>query len=322
MTALDAQLLERHRRFVDRDTGISEEFVQTLLGGARTSAILYRPLRATKQVGWVICHSFGMEQMHLMRHEVQAARHLAAAGFPVLRYHGQGYGDSAADQRVIGLASHLADAADALRLLRDKTGVEQVGLAGARFGALVAALLADREHLRYLILWQPLVRGADLVGRLARSRHAWREESAAPERRRRRSLFNELMGSGSDDPNGMFLSSEAHLRIATADLTRDLRAFSGRALVVGVSPGAAPEPEVDALVEHLRSLGAIVDMERFEDLHPLAYGEHHYEITRDTTGLGIIDRHADLASRLAVASASWARSTATGENATQKGAAR
>lgn len=307
MTALDAQLLERHRRFIDREAGVSEEFVQTALGGARTSAILYRPLRASREVGWVICHSFGMEQMYLMRHDVQAARHLAAAGFPVLRYHGQGYGDSAADQSSIALSSHLADASDAVRLLREMTGVTQVGVAGGRFGGLVAAVVADREQLPYLVLWQPLVRGADLMTRLARSARAWQEEpSAADQKRRRRSILNELMGSDGADADATFLSEDAHLRIASADLTRDLRAFAGQALVVTISRDAAPMAEVDALVDHLRSLGATVDVDRLEQPPVIGYGDHHYEITKDPTGLGMVDRHASLATALAELTASWA----------------
>src|SRR3989442_15031247 len=124
--------LERHGRYEDRQAGISEEFLQPVLGGERTVAVLSRPLGQSSSVGWVVCHSFGMEQIHLGRLDVLAARALAAAGFPVLRFHGQGYGDSEKGADAIGLSSHLAENADAVRLLQEEEGVGGVGALGAR----------------------------------------------------------------------------------------------------------------------------------------------------------------------------------------------
>ena len=111
----------------------------------------------------MICHSFGLEQINLDRTEVVCARGLAEAGFPVLRYHTQGYGDSEERSAPARLAAHLDAAADAAALLNAMPGVEGVGLLGARFGALVAALVAERTDRSLLGLWHPFKTGQEFL---------------------------------------------------------------------------------------------------------------------------------------------------------------
>src|SRR5205823_2231940 len=103
--------------------------------------VLYEPLGEHRSAGWVICHSFGQEHSHLMEHEVVAARALASAGFPTLRYHGQGYGDSMGHPGEATLESHVGDALGAVDVLLGRTGIHDVGVLGARFGGAVAAIV-------------------------------------------------------------------------------------------------------------------------------------------------------------------------------------
>ena len=80
--------------------------VVVLSGAPSTSSPACSPaliFSSVKQNHTATCPSFAMEQIHLGRMEVVMARVLAAAGFPVLRYHGQGYGDSQAE----GAASEI-----------------------------------------------------------------------------------------------------------------------------------------------------------------------------------------------------------------------
>src|SRR2546422_10699076 len=123
---IDLEMLQQHHLFEDTAAGYSEEFIQPRLGLGNTVAVLSRPLGPSASLGWVICHSFGMEQIHLNRMDVIAARALASAGFPVLRFAGQGYGDSEHGMEVAGLSSHLAESRDAVELMR-RQGVEEVG---------------------------------------------------------------------------------------------------------------------------------------------------------------------------------------------------
>ena len=86
--------LDAMSEVIDERAGLRERFITTTIGGDQTVGVLATPLGEEKTTGWVICHSYGMEQVNLQTHEVPAARALAASGFPVIRYHGQGYGDS------------------------------------------------------------------------------------------------------------------------------------------------------------------------------------------------------------------------------------
>src|SRR5207247_4818573 len=125
---VDETYLSSLRRREDTELGISEEFVPLVLNGASTFGVVTRPLGRAHPVAWVLCHSFGIEQIHLWRLDVIAARALSAAGFTTLRYHGHGYGDSQGDMRDITLTSHLKDAVTAVGVAARQDGVERVGV--------------------------------------------------------------------------------------------------------------------------------------------------------------------------------------------------
>lgn len=270
------------RRHVDRAAGFSEEFLQPVLGGARTVAVLSRPLDARTRTGWVICHSFGIEHVHLGRLDVEVARALAAAGFPVLRYHGQGYGDSDRGAEELGLVSHLNDATDAVALMRSMDGVQRVGVIGARFGGAVAALVADREDLADLAVWDPVVLGAQFVRELMRRKvisEMTRKAETAPTMG---DLRRELDANGAVDVGGLFLTRRAVDEITPMDLGRDLVRFSGRALVVGISRSGRMPGRVTTLAGRLRSLGADCTVSSVQDPLAAEFGRYHYRTDAKT----------------------------------------
>ena len=110
-------------------------------------------------------HALGVEQITLYRQEVLAARAAAARGFPVLRYHARGHGDSAGSSADVTLASLVADARaaadEALRL----SGRTRVLWLGVRLGALVAALAggptSGRGDAAGFVLWEPAGKPAE-----------------------------------------------------------------------------------------------------------------------------------------------------------------
>jgi pimeloyl-ACP methyl ester carboxylesterase len=305
-TRIDRGRLERHRAYEDEGLGIREEFLQPIIGGAGTVAVLSRPLGPTQSVGWVVCHSFGLEQIHLGRLDVLAARRLSAAGFPVLRYHGQGYGDSQNDRTDIGLSSHLRDATDAAELMLRQEGVRRVGILGAKLGGLVAALAADRLDLDLLGLWEPVVRGSQFARDFLRARlfsemvGAVRQEEVSDVGE----LRADLSSQGWVDINGFRLTRDAHDEIARADLGIDLTRFKGRALLVGVSRSAKPSPALSKLRDHLQGLGARCTMEVLT--HPLAaqFGQFHFQTVEG--GRGKRDMQLELHEEIASTTAAWA----------------
>src|SRR4051812_9224642 len=114
---LDMGLLESHRSHRDTSGGYRERFVRLRVGTGLTFGVLSMPLGRPRGVAWVSCHSFGTEQLELQRLEAATARRLSAAGFPVLRFHCQGYGDSEDDPGGAGLSTQVTDTLDAMAWL-------------------------------------------------------------------------------------------------------------------------------------------------------------------------------------------------------------
>jgi hypothetical protein len=277
MPALDSSLA-RLRRYEDPELGISEEFLQPVLGKGLTVAVLSKPLGPARPLGWVVFHSLGIEQVHLLRLDVLLARSLASAGFPVLRFHGRGYGDSAAEVANIGPSSHVQDAMDAVALMRDVVGVEAVCAFGARLGGTVAALVADRVDLAGIALCEPIVSGSaygrELLRRQAISGMLRKtdEDSGA----RVAELRGELEANGFVDLNGFRLTKETVDELAGIDLVKDVTRFRGPSLVVGISRSGRPGARTQALVDHLQSLSGRSTFEIIQDQHANEFGKFHY----------------------------------------------
>ncbi len=110
-------------------------------------------------------HGLGVEQITLYRQEVLCARAAAAAGFPVLRYHARGHGDSAGSSADVTLASLVADARAAADEAKRRSGATRVIWLGVRLGALVAALAggptSDRDDAAGFIFWEPIAKPAE-----------------------------------------------------------------------------------------------------------------------------------------------------------------
>jgi pimeloyl-ACP methyl ester carboxylesterase len=303
--ALDEALLGAHRRFEDPALGYSEEFLQPTLGGRKTVAVLSLPLQGRQPLGWVICHSFGIEQVHLGRLDTMVARALAGAGFPVVRFHGRGYGDSEGSVEEISLSSHLEDAAEAVDLMSSRPDVEAVGVLGARFGGMVAALVAEEKGLSHMGLWQPTVTGASFLRELLRSRLlsevvAGPREGASDTQQLRR----ELAANGWVDIQGFPLTQKAYGDISVVDLTHALQSFRGSSLLVGVSRTGNPVPGILKLSEHLGQLGGECVVETVQDAMAAQFGQFRFQTVEG--GRGKRDVQLQLNEAIAAVATRWA----------------
>ena len=110
-------------------------------------------------------HGLGVEGITLYRQEVLAARAAAAAGFPVLRWHARGHGDSAGSAADVTLATLVADARAAADEAKRRTGATRVIWLGVRLGALVAALAggprSGRDDAAAFLFWEPVAKPSD-----------------------------------------------------------------------------------------------------------------------------------------------------------------
>ena len=294
------------QRYRDEERGVSVEFLQPELAGARTVATLHRPVRDAGAIGWVFCHSFGAEQVNLARLEALVARDLAVQGFPVLRYHGRGYGDSQGEIEEVTLTSHLEDAEAAAEVLVAEAGVRAVGFGGARLGGLVAGIAAERAGNEHLALWDPVVEGRVYVEQMLRRRAL--AAIVTQSRESIQGVKQTLEGGGSIDLAGIRFSARAYREITEASLLSDMKRFRGRALLLGMSATGEPPPEVVVLADHLRSCGADPTVVTIRDRGALARfrpGEDERENMVKVKGL------AELTRRVSEETVAWALGSAS-----------
>ena len=305
---IDLERLRRQRRYEDPVAGISEEFLEHRLGSGGSLALLSAPLADAVPLGWVV--SPGPDHGNLRRLETLLARQLAASGFPTLRIRPDLHPVNGPVCE-IDLSTRLVEAEEAVSALTEASGVRSVGLVGALSGGMVAAMVADRHGSTELALIEPVSVGKRYIRETIR-RQAIAEviasspvngnaaESEAPESRQR--PLEELAAAGETWVRGLRLTSTEYDRIAAVDLARDMRAFSGRSLVIGISPSGSVPTGLDKLRAQLEALGGDVTFEMLEDPLPAPFGEYPFR----NAGPMRIDTRLELDQRLARVTTDWA----------------
>jgi pimeloyl-ACP methyl ester carboxylesterase len=293
---IDEALLETQGMFEDERLGIAERFVSLDLRGGSTLGVLAMPIGPPRRTGWVVCHSFGPEHLYLNATEVIVARGLAAAGFPVLRFHAQGYGDSEHVETAPRPSTHLRDAHDAVARFREIADIDSVGTLGCRFGATVAALVAYEAELQAVAAIDPVVSGSRYVTNLLRTSvfEVATGDGASPT-----SVEDLRLALAAGDPvnvRGFGLRPEAVAELEALDLVRDIRGFSGAALVVQVSRGERPQRDQASLVDALRSSGAAASFVVVSDPMSGLFGDHHFRaVAEDVVSDALVGLHRSLA---------------------------
>jgi pimeloyl-ACP methyl ester carboxylesterase len=301
---VDQAMLDAHRSFSDASLGITEAFHRPVIGGARTIAVLARPLGETSDLGFVVCPSFGPEHTQLGGLDVVVARAVARAGFPVLRFHGSGYADSEAvlDPSV---SSHVTDATDAHAFL-SSLGVRRVGLIGSLLGGSVATIVAERVDAPAAMLIEPVVDGRRYAERMLRSVvlsgvRSERDEDGRPPLALVREELEHGLGV---DLRGFLLTNTAYAELAAIDLSEG-RSFAGHVLVVSVSRNGRPSGSLRSLTAALDASGATVSTDDIRDrlVHPL--GAFRYVPRPDRPGR--IDTQFELFTLVSESAAGCAR---------------
>ncbi len=136
--------------------------------GSALFGIHSRPA-STLDPSWavLVCNPLGQEAIRAHRTLSLLASRLAAAGVHVLRFDYLGTGDSDGDLGFGDPGRCLEDIRIAMRELRDITGARHTAVLGLRLGATLAASITDLDADR-MILWDPVIDGADYVHRLTR----------------------------------------------------------------------------------------------------------------------------------------------------------
>lgn len=124
------------------------------------------PTRPWRDLVLVLCGGVGHEAVNGYATQVQLARALAHAGFPVVRFDYPGMGDAAGSEEA-GVEDWRAALDAAIAHARRVSGASDVALLGVRLGATLALEAACRlGSVHALVLWAPLARGRAFVREL------------------------------------------------------------------------------------------------------------------------------------------------------------
>jgi pimeloyl-ACP methyl ester carboxylesterase len=231
-------------------------------GGRPLYAVFHAPERDRPGAPAVVyVHSVGVEQLTNYRNQVLLARAAAAAGFPVLRYHARGHGDSAGDFADATFESLVFDARAAAGEARARAGTERLVWVGERLGALVAArALAEVGSAAGLALWEPVHRPPEYFRGLLRgmlfSQVAKGERPAETVDQ----LLERLEREGRVDVHGYYLHRALAASLREADLGELLQGWRGPTLIAQVQPRPRLSGPNAALAATLESRGQKVAM--------------------------------------------------------------
>jgi pimeloyl-ACP methyl ester carboxylesterase len=301
---LNEALLESLRSFSDERSGLRERFITPTIGGKPTVGVLSAPIRPASDFGWIICHSFAMEQVWLQPLEVALARGLAIAGFHALRFHCQGYGDSEGSTSEIGLEAHVRDCLDAIRVLRDETGASNVGLVGARVGGTVAALAADRSDATRIVLWNPVVDGRRYVDALTRAAMVTELSSSSQVRSEADDVDARFAEAGILDVQGFPITRGVMEEFTGFNLLQALTRFRGEALIIQVSRTTRPRPDLEQLRARIETVGGQSSIQVLQDPEAWRLGQQRYYAAAD--GKRKEDKQEAMSEALVTRTTRWA----------------
>lgn len=209
------------------------------------------PAGSSRGVGVVLCRPIGTDLTRSDRASRHLAERLAAAGFACLRFDLYGTGDSGGEETDPRLAQFwLDDVGRAVEEIRARSGVERVALVGLRLGATLAmAAAADRGDVDSLVLWSPWISGGAFVAEATKLHKLYLriepEVATAP-----------AAPIDGEEALGMLLARPVVADLSRLDLIQVSRRPARRALLIDGGNVAGR----DALLEHLRGLGAETEM--------------------------------------------------------------
>lgn len=237
-------------------THIEEQsYVDTSAGRLFTTSL--SPRAGSRGLGFLICHSFAWEQAELYALELIFGRMAAAAGFPVLSFHANGYGDTGGAFEEVTLATQSRDAVSAGEVLASMDGVDRVVTVGARWGAAVATIAAGELGAPAVAMWGPsLEPGRYLDGLLKVKSMAGMVDGGGS---RLADMKEALRSGGIIDLIGYPLTADCYRH---AHETDPLVHAVARALLVGVNP--AHRRQVERGAERLRAVGCEVEVQDAE----------------------------------------------------------
>jgi exosortase A-associated hydrolase 2 len=238
-----------------------EEQVLIESGGARMYGVLHRPERPGG-VALVFCDPLFEERKSAHRALVEAARYLAARGFPVLRFDYRGCGDSPGDFREFSVGDWVADVRQALDFAKRAYPELGCGVLGLRAGAVLGLVAAvEAPEVSLALLWQPVVSGAEYFKEDLRKKLVKEMVTAGQQQTTRGGLLQELEEGREIDFDGYAVTPRLYRDLSALDLVDTARRFARRALVVQVSSSEMPAKPIGRILDALKEGGTRAEFE-------------------------------------------------------------
>ena len=214
------------------------------LDGERLFSVLHRPATPTGR-GVVLCAPLGEEMLWSRRVFVTFARELASRGYAVLRFDYRGEGDSDRWFHESSLTTRLEDTAFAVDSLRRLLpGTDHLTLVGLRLGASIAtAVAAERRDIQKLVLWDPVVDGADYMQSVLRMNLMFQMALHRKVVENREQLAERLERGETVNVEGYELSGALFSEVSALRLADILPRLAGHSLIVSIPPREAPPRE-------------------------------------------------------------------------------
>ena len=243
--------------WVDPRTGILEEATFFGSGPSKLFGCLHMPV-GEPIGGLVTCCPFQAELLRNYRREVLLARHLAAHGIAVQRFHYRGSGHSDGDTADATFETMREDALVAAEHLGRRTGASSIAFMGTRWGGLAAAA-ATAENGGHLALWEPILDTQRYFDEVLRFRLMYEMKEDPSTTLSDAALLEEMHRTGSVDVLGHTLE----LRLYESALGRTLSDAVGdrtsSALLVQISLGRGLRKDYAAVAESWRKRGLAVE---------------------------------------------------------------
>jgi pimeloyl-ACP methyl ester carboxylesterase len=276
---LDRDMLDRHASFVAE--GVEERAFIIPMENERCFAQLYTG-EASRGLGFLICHSYGLEMITLRRTERAVARTLAGEGYPVLSIHRRGYGDSSGALADSTPQRELEDLRAATAHLAAETGTSRLGLIGAKFGGLLAAYAARDGSVDHLILMNPAVRGDVYLREFVRERLMVDLAARANDNRRSiEEVLQTMRQDGAADVLGYPIHRRLFDPLSEVDLAKDMGHFTGDSLLFQVSKRASLRRDLAALRDRLAAQGGRCRLEFVREPPGVMFGGVPFVSTTD-----------------------------------------
>ena len=301
---LDREFLAQHSSAVDG--GVEERVFPLPIGTDRCFALFHRPTGELREPAFVSCHSYGDDLLNLRRIDRGLARTLARLGHPVLSFNRRGFGDSTGSLEEATAARQVDDVEAAARWLAEETGVVGLGLIGARFGGLIAGLVARSGGVDALLLVNPTLRGTQHFRHMMRQMQTMEVVGvnvAGSTPSRRGGLRDELREAGMVDLAGYPVYRNLYEELEHVDLSADIGRFRGRALVLQATRASSLPADVVRFRERVEAAGGTCRAEVVPEPDRFSFGEKSYQSNEDDTRR--IDVQAPLIERLNALAAEW-----------------